>query len=240
MKLVGDWIDRAGGESADLAPLWTPEQLTKAFAAAHANGARVMVHTFAEETIGPLLAAGVDCIEHGTGMARAHMEQAAAAGIPVTPTLVQVENFPAIAAQADGKYPRYAAHMRRLHEERFRRVRDMYEAGVQLLSARTPAAGSRTVPITRRSVCSPGPASPRPRSSGRRPTMPAPTSECRESPKVPQPTSSSIPPTRGKTPRCSATRARSSGPARGCVEPVCAEPHFPPAIGVADVAPNQA
>src|SRR5699024_11654613 len=72
-------------------------------------------------------------IEHGTGMTHEHMEQAAAAGIPVTPTLVQVENFPAIADQADGKYPRYAAHMRRLHQERFRRVRDMYEAGVQLL-----------------------------------------------------------------------------------------------------------
>ena len=133
VKLVGDWIDRAGGEGADLAPLWTPGQLTAAFAAAHANGARVMVHTFAKETIDPLLTAGVDCIEHGTGMTHEHMEQAAAAGIPVTPTLVQVENFPAIADQADGKYPRYAAHMRRLHQERSRRVRDMYEAGVQLL-----------------------------------------------------------------------------------------------------------
>src|SRR5699024_10886947 len=40
VKLVGDWIDRDGGEGADLAPLWTPGQLTAAFAAAHANGVR--------------------------------------------------------------------------------------------------------------------------------------------------------------------------------------------------------
>jgi len=133
VKLVGDWIDRSEGEHADLAPLWTQEQLTKGFAAAHARGARVMVHTFAEETIDPLLAAGVDCIEHGCGMTPDQMEQAAAASIPVTPTLVQVENFPAIADQAGAKYPVYAAHMRRLHQGRFAQVRNMYEAGVQLL-----------------------------------------------------------------------------------------------------------
>lgn len=133
VKLVGDWIDRSAGENADLQPLWTPEQLKAAVAAAHANGARVMVHTFANATIDPLLDAGVDCIEHGCGMDAAQMERAAVAGVPVTPTLSQVENFLTIAEQADEKFPVYAAHMRALYDNRFDQVRALHEAGVQLL-----------------------------------------------------------------------------------------------------------
>lgn len=130
VKLVGDWIDRGTG---DLAPLWTPEQLATGIAAAHANGARVHVHTFAPATIGPLLDAGVDCIEHGCGMTPEHMQRAAREGIAVTPTLCQLENFPAIADQAEEKFPVYAAHMRRLYANRFDQVRAMHEAGIQLL-----------------------------------------------------------------------------------------------------------
>lgn len=143
VKLVGDWIDRDDGPDADLAPLWSPAQLREAFTAARTNGARVMVHTFAQDTIGPLLDAGVDCIEHGCGMTHEHMERAAEAGIPVTPTLMQVENFPAIAAQADSKYPKYAAHMRALHANRFTQVRDLYDAGVQLLVGSDAGGGVR-------------------------------------------------------------------------------------------------
>lgn len=133
VKVVGDWIDRDAGEEADLAPLWTATQLRDGFAAARANGARVMVHTFAHATIDPLLDAGVDCIEHGCGMSTEQMQRAAAEAVPVTPTLIQVQNFPDIAAQAEGKYPGYAAHMRRLFDNRFAQVRAMHEAGVQLL-----------------------------------------------------------------------------------------------------------
>ncbi len=133
VKIVGDWIDRAAGAHADLAPLWTQQQLTAGFAAARANGARVMVHTFAGEAIDALLDAQVDCIEHGCGMSEEQMERAAAAGIPVTPTLLQVENFAAIADQAAEKYPVYAARMRRLHQNRFAQARAMYEAGMQIL-----------------------------------------------------------------------------------------------------------
>ncbi len=39
-----------------------------AVAAAHAAGARVAVHTFGEEALPDLIAAGVDSIEHGTGL----------------------------------------------------------------------------------------------------------------------------------------------------------------------------
>ena len=55
-------------------------ELADAVAAAHAEGARVTAHTFATESIDGLLGAGIDSIEHGTGMTAAHMERAAAAG----------------------------------------------------------------------------------------------------------------------------------------------------------------
>ena len=65
MKLVGDWIDRGVG---DLAPAWDVEAMADAVAAAHAAGARVAVHTFAEESVAALVRAGVDSVEHGTGL----------------------------------------------------------------------------------------------------------------------------------------------------------------------------
>ena len=67
MKLVGDWIDRGVG---DLAPAWEPAAMAAAVAAAHAAGARVAVHTFAEEAVAALVRAGVDSVEHGTGPGR--------------------------------------------------------------------------------------------------------------------------------------------------------------------------
>ena len=65
VKLVGDWIDRAVG---DLRPLWTDDVLTEAIDAAHADGARVTAHVFGEDALPGLINAGIDCIEHGTGL----------------------------------------------------------------------------------------------------------------------------------------------------------------------------
>ena len=65
VKIVGDWIDRSIG---DLAPLWPDDVLAEAVAVAHAGGARVTTHVFGEDALPGLLAAGVDCIEHGTGL----------------------------------------------------------------------------------------------------------------------------------------------------------------------------
>lgn len=143
VKLVGDWIDRDAGEDADLQPLWSPEQLQAGIAAAHASGARVMVHTFAHSAIEPLLDAGIDCIEHGCGMSREQMQRAADAGVAVTPTLSQVVNFPEIADQAQEKFPVYAAHMRDLFDQRFDQVRAMHEAGMQILVGSDSGGGVR-------------------------------------------------------------------------------------------------
>jgi imidazolonepropionase-like amidohydrolase len=126
VKLVGDWIDRSVG---DLAPLWSLAELRAAVEAAHSAGARVAVHTFAADTLPDLIAAGVDSIEHGTGLSDDLIPALVATGAALVPTLINTANFPAIADSAT-RYPDYAAHMRRLHAGAAARVRAAYEAGV--------------------------------------------------------------------------------------------------------------
>lgn len=141
VKLIADWIDRDLGTEADLRPLWPDAILAEAIAAAHAEGARVTAHTFSAEALSGLLAAGIDCIEHGTGLTPELIEEVARRGVPVTPTLLQVAQFDAIAAQAAGKYPLFAERMRWLHARRYEHVRDLHDAGVQLLVG-TDAGGT--------------------------------------------------------------------------------------------------
>lgn len=133
VKVVADWIDRDLGEDADLTPLWPDPVLAEAVRVAHAAGARVTAHTFATEALPGLLAAGVDCLEHGTGLTASMIDEVARRGIPVVPTLVQVANFAGFAEQAGDRFPRYAARMRRMHARRYEHVRDLYDAGVRLL-----------------------------------------------------------------------------------------------------------
>ncbi|WP_418345637.1 amidohydrolase family protein [Rhodococcus pyridinivorans] len=80
VKLIGDWIDR---EVGDLAPLWSDEILVEAIAAAHREGARVTAHVLGEDALSGLLAAGIDCIEHGTGLTDETIGAAHEAGIPI-------------------------------------------------------------------------------------------------------------------------------------------------------------
>ncbi len=133
VKIIADWIDRDLGDAADLTPLFTREQLEGAASEAHAAGARVTAHTFATESLDDLLDAGFDCIEHGTGMTAVHMERAAAAGVPVVPTLMQVASFAGFAAQAGERFPRFAERMQRMYERRYTHVGEMHDAGVTLL-----------------------------------------------------------------------------------------------------------
>lgn len=136
VKLVGDWIDRAVG---DLAPLWSDEVLTAAIDAAHANGARVTAHVFGEEALPGLIKAGIDCIEHGTGITDDTIELMLAHGTALVPTLINIENFPGIADKA-GKYPAYAKHMRELYASCAGRVGAAHDAGVPIYAG-TDAGG---------------------------------------------------------------------------------------------------
>ncbi|WP_104042134.1 amidohydrolase family protein [Arthrobacter sp. ZGTC412] len=129
VKLVGDWIDRDAG---DLAPSFPAAVVKDAVQAVHDEGARITAHCFAEETLDQMLDAGIDCIEHGTGLLPRHLPRLAEQGVPIVPTLINIATFPDIAAQAEPKFPRYAAHMRALWERRAERVLEAYEAGVQI------------------------------------------------------------------------------------------------------------
>ncbi|NNG34598.1 amidohydrolase family protein [Nakamurella aerolata] len=136
IKLVGDWIDRSIG---DLAPLWPEDVLAEAISVAHQGGARVTAHVFSEDALPPLLAAGIDCIEHGTGLTADTIDQMVARGVHLVPTLINIRNFPTFADAAD-RYPAYAKHMRDLHERHLETFAAAAEAGIPLHSG-TDAGG---------------------------------------------------------------------------------------------------
>ncbi len=137
VKLVGDWIDRDLG---DLGPCWPLDALKPAIDAAHALGARVTAHVFGEPALPDLIEAGIDCIEHGTGLSDDLLDVMAANGVALVPTLVNIANFPKFAAQGEARFPTYAAHMRTLHERRYDNVRAAHEAGVAIYTG-TDAGG---------------------------------------------------------------------------------------------------
>lgn len=137
VKLVGDWIDRDAG---DLAPLWPTEVAVAAIAKAHELGARVTAHCFGEESVDQLVRAGIDGIEHGTGLSGEVIELMAQRKVALVPTMVNLENFPAFADAGEEKFPRYAAHMRALHARRFQTIGAAIEAGVGVYAG-TDAGG---------------------------------------------------------------------------------------------------
>jgi imidazolonepropionase-like amidohydrolase len=138
VKLIGDWIERDRG---DLAPCWPRDALASAITRAHALGARVTAHVFSTESLPDLLAAGVDCLEHGTGLTEDLITLMAERQVALVPTLIQVANFPTYAAQGEQKFPAYAAHIRRLHERLPETMRSAYEAGVPIYAG-TDAGGA--------------------------------------------------------------------------------------------------
>ncbi|HEX5741980.1 MAG TPA: amidohydrolase family protein [Pilimelia sp.] len=129
VKLVGDWIDRGVG---DLAPAWSADAMRAAVAAAHAAGARAAAHTFSEEAVEILVRAGVDSVEHGTGLSLDLVDTMARNRTALVPTMINIENFEGIAAQAQPRFPGYADHMRALHRRFPEVVAAAYEAGVPI------------------------------------------------------------------------------------------------------------
>jgi imidazolonepropionase-like amidohydrolase len=137
VKLVGDWISRDAG---DLAPSFPAETFTAAIATAHEHGARVTAHCFGETVLPGLVEAGIDCIEHGTGLTTDLVEAMATRGTALVPTVVQLNNFPQYAAQGEARYPAYATHMRDLHARRHETIMAAYDAGVSIFAG-TDAGG---------------------------------------------------------------------------------------------------
>jgi imidazolonepropionase-like amidohydrolase len=137
VKLVGDWIDRSVG---DLAPEWPAAAIADAIAAAHEEGARVTAHTFGTDALPDLIRAGIDCIEHGTGLTEELIGEMATRGTAVVPTLVNITNFPEFAAAGEQRFPAYASTIRRLHASSGAVVRAAFDAGVPVFAG-TDAGG---------------------------------------------------------------------------------------------------
>ncbi|MBZ5733163.1 amidohydrolase family protein [Nocardioides sp. TRM66260-LWL] len=129
IKLVGDWISR---EDGDLAPSFPVEAFADAIATAHAHGAKVTAHCFGTTVLQGLLDAGIDCLEHGTGLEPEHVEQMAAQGVALVPTVLQTEKLIGFADAGRERFPAYARTMEHLHARRREALMSAHEAGVAL------------------------------------------------------------------------------------------------------------
>ncbi len=137
IKLVGDWIDRNLG---DLAPLWPADVAEQAIDRAHQLGCRVTAHVFGEQALAELVEAGIDGIEHGTGLSDAVTALMAERQVALVPTMVQLENFESYATAGEARFPAYARHIRSLYATRLERFAKAREAGVPIYAG-TDAGG---------------------------------------------------------------------------------------------------
>jgi imidazolonepropionase-like amidohydrolase len=129
VKLVGDWISR---DTGDLEPSFPPEAFAAAIAVAHAHGAKVTAHCFGTAVLPGLIEAGIDCIEHGTGLTTDLVEAMVAYGTALVPTVMQTDKFPEYAEAGAEKFPTYSASMTDLYARRREALMTAYEAGVAL------------------------------------------------------------------------------------------------------------
>lgn len=137
VKLVGDWIERDAG---DLTPSWPADVAAAAIARAHELGALVTAHCFGELAVAELVAAGIDCIEHGTGITEDVIDQMVSRRTALVPTRLQIDWFPQYADAAQERFPSYARHMRQLHSRVDSMLRAAHEAGVAIYAG-TDAGG---------------------------------------------------------------------------------------------------
>ncbi|MFC6153423.1 amidohydrolase family protein [Nocardioides yefusunii] len=140
VKVVGDWISR---EDGDLTPSFPPADLAAAIEAAHAEGAKVTAHCFGPDVLPGAIEAGIDCIEHGTGLDETLIAAMVARGTALVPTVMQLDKFPGHAAAGEAKFPAYAARMRDLYARMPATLMAAHEAGVAMY------AGSDSGGVTR-------------------------------------------------------------------------------------------
>ncbi len=129
VKLVGDWISR---DTGDLEPSFPADAFTAAIQTAHALGAKVTAHCFGEGVLPGLIEAGIDCIEHGTGLSPDLVEAMAARHVALVPTVMQIDKFPQYADAGREKFPTYAGHIADLHARQRDTIMAAHEAGVPL------------------------------------------------------------------------------------------------------------
>lgn len=140
VKLVGDWISR---EEGDLAPSFSADEFADAIRVAHEHGAKVTAHCFGQRVLPGLLEAGIDCVEHGTGLTTDLVEQMAQRGVALVPTVMQLDKFPEYAEAGAAKFPTYAETMIDLFARRRQTIMAAYEAGVPLYAGSDGGGVSR-------------------------------------------------------------------------------------------------
>jgi imidazolonepropionase-like amidohydrolase len=140
VKLVGDWIERSAG---DLAPSWDSATMVAAVAAAHVAGARAAVHTFSEAAVDIMVRAGVDSVEHGTGLSLDLIDEMARRGTALVPTMINIRTFGEIADRARDRFPSYADHMIALRDRNPEVVRAAHQAGVPIYVGTDAGGGIR-------------------------------------------------------------------------------------------------
>jgi imidazolonepropionase-like amidohydrolase len=129
IKLVGDWVSRDEG---DLMPSFPAEAFAAAIETAHEHGAKVTAHCFGEQVLPGLIAAGIDCIEHGTGLSADLIDQMVRRGTALVPTVMQTDKFPEYVAAGAERFPVYSAHMEDLYRRRQQVIMAALDAGVAM------------------------------------------------------------------------------------------------------------
>ena len=102
-------------------------------------------HVFGEQAVAELVEAGIDGIEHGTGIDADVIALMAERQVALVPTMLQLDNFERYAEQGEARFPRYAAHMRALYARRLDTFGAAHDAGrARSTPARTRVATCRT------------------------------------------------------------------------------------------------
>jgi imidazolonepropionase-like amidohydrolase len=135
VKLIADFPPVADGMPAGPAgPTYSLEAVEAMITAVHAAGAKVAAHT-TTDLVGSLVRAGVDSVEHGTGLDESALRLMAGTGAAWTPTLCAALRIPDTAPEA----------VRQRVETYRERLRDLlplaHRLGVPILTG-TDTAGS--------------------------------------------------------------------------------------------------
>src|SRR6478752_6094459 len=79
-----------------------------------------------------LIEAGIDCIEHGTGLTEDLIDAMVRHGTRLVPTVMQLDKFPEHAAAGQERFPAYADTMVGLYDRMPATIMAAYEAGVPI------------------------------------------------------------------------------------------------------------
>ena len=127
VKLVGDWIDRDTGDLGACWPAGRARGGHRRGPPAGRPGHRALLRGGLARRRSSRPASTASSTPPGSPRRPSRCSPSAAS--PSCPTLVNIATFPRLADGGEAKFPRWAAHMRRLHARRYDTVRAAYDAG---------------------------------------------------------------------------------------------------------------